>query len=72
MNHDGIPDVCQQPNCHAADLYGNGRIDGADLAALLSEWGPTNATTRADIDHSRQVDGADPAFLLSVWGRCTN
>ena len=71
-NHDGIPDVCQQPTCHDADLYTNGRIDGADLAALLSEWGPVTPLTHSDFNHDGRVDGADLAFLLSVWGPCSN
>ena len=69
-NGNGIPDICESPTCHDVDLYRNGRIDGADLAALLSEWGPVNATTRSDFNHDGRVDGSDLAFLLSNWGPC--
>ena len=67
----GIPDVCETPlTCHNADLYPNGRIDGADLAALLSEWGPVNRPTRSDFNLDGLVNGSDLAFLLANWGPC--
>lgn len=68
----GIPDTCQAPTCRDADLYSNGRIDGADLAALLTEWGAAGPTTRADFDRDGRVDGADLGFLLANWGPCPN
>jgi hypothetical protein len=71
-NGNGIPDMCEVPTCHDGDLYPSGRIDGADLAALLSEWGTANANTRADLNHDGMVDGADLGFLLSFWGPCPN
>ena len=71
-NTNGIPDICQAPTCHDVDLYTNGRIDGADLAALLSEWGPPTPTTRSDFNHDGLVNGSDLAFLLSNWGPCPN
>ncbi len=69
-NGNGIPDICEGPTCHDVDLYRNGRIDGADLAALLSEWGLVNATTRSDFNRNGRVDGSDLATLLSNWGPC--
>jgi len=62
--------VDDTPRCTDADLYPNGRIDGADLAALLSEWGPVNPTTHSDFDHDGRVAGADLAYLLANWGPC--
>jgi hypothetical protein len=48
----------------AADIDNNGRIDGADLAALLGAWGGTGA---ADLNRDGHVDGADLAVLLDAW-----
>jgi hypothetical protein len=49
-----------------ADIDGNGVVDGADLAALLSNW---NNSGIGDIDGNGVVDGADLARLLSAqWG----
>jgi subtilisin family serine protease len=44
-------------------------IDGADLAAMLSAWGPVGLgrISYADLDHSGVVDGGDLAALLSNW-----
>lgn len=69
-NANGIPDVCEVPTCVDADLYRNGHIDGADLAALLSEWGPVTPATNSDFNHDGRVDGSDLAFLLANWGPC--
>jgi hypothetical protein len=70
LDGNGILDVCEQPTCHDADLYPNGRIDGADLGILLSEWGPLTPTTHSDINHDAMVDGADLGLLLANWGPC--
>jgi hypothetical protein len=48
-----------------ADLDGDGRVDGADLAVLLAAWG--SAGGAADLDGDGRVDGADLAVLLSAW-----
>lgn len=51
------------------------RIDGADLATLLSEWGPINNVTawESDLDGNGVIDGADLAALLALWGaQCSN
>jgi len=50
----------------AADLDGNGIIDGADLGALLAVWGTPDAA--ADLNGDGIVDGADLGVLLSAWG----
>jgi len=58
---------------------GDGKVDGADLAYMLSEWGPTgDAGSLADLvtnatfapPEDGQVDGADLGFLLNHWGDC--
>jgi hypothetical protein len=51
----------------------DGRIDGADLGAVLSYWGPATSTptSRAcDVDNNGVVNGADLGLLLSNWGLC--
>ncbi len=52
------------------DVGGDGRVDGADIGALLSRWGPVPPGTRsaADMDGNGRVDGADLGSLLSNWG----
>jgi hypothetical protein len=68
-NSNGIPDVCEI-TCSDADLYPSGVINGADLGILLSEWGPTTASTTSDIDGDGTVGGGDLGLLLSFWGDC--
>ena len=68
-NGDGIPDGCQ---C-IGDIVANGQIDGADLAAVVSNWGPASASgiSRAcDTNGDGAVSGADLGFLLTIWGPC--
>jgi hypothetical protein len=48
-----------------ADLDGNGSVDAADLAMLLSQWG-TDGT--ADLSGDNIVGAEDLAMLLSMWG----
>lgn len=56
------------PPC-AADLNGDGQVDGADLAILLGDWGPAKSSP-ADFNDDQQVNGADLAILLGEWGPC--
>ena len=70
IDNNGIPDICQPPTCHEADLFRNSIVDGADLGVLLSEWGPANANTPSDVNHDGRVDGSDLSFLLANWGPC--
>lgn len=51
------------------DLSGDGVVDGADLGALLAQWGTGNVS--ADLDASGSVDGADLGILLANWGPCS-
>ena len=68
-NSNAIPDICEA-TCSDADLYPSGVINGADLGILLSEWGPTTASTTSDIDGDGTVGGGDLGLLLSFWGDC--
>jgi len=75
-NSNGVPDTCEcaiNPSlsfCCPGDIYRNGRVDGADLGALLSEWGPVTPLTNSDLDGNGQVNGADLGILLAHWGPC--
>ena len=54
-----------------ADLDGDGDVDAADLAELISAWGPTEPCppfNPADLDEDCDVDAADLAELISNWG----
>jgi hypothetical protein len=68
MNQNAIPDSCE---C-IADLFLDGQVNGADLGALLSQWGPASASTVSDLNRDGNVDGADLGYLLANWGACTN
>ena len=76
FNRSGVPDTCEcainpsLPFCCPGDIYRNGRVDGADLGALLSEWGPVTPLTNSDLDGNGQVNGADLGILLAYWGPC--
>ena len=50
-----------------ADLDGDGRVDGVDLARLLAEWGRGGVT---DLDDDGLTGGSDLAVLLAYWGDC--
>ncbi len=51
-----------------ADLNGDGRVDGADLTAFLSQWGACDGCEcTADFDHDCTVGGNDLAVVLSSW-----
>jgi hypothetical protein len=70
-NTNGIPDICEQPQCQDADITNNQIIDGADLGAMLAFWGPVNPVLpQADINRDGEVNGADLSLLLSFWGPC--
>jgi len=50
------------------DLNGDGDVGAADLAILLSAWGPAAAGAAADFDRNGAVDGSDLARVLANWG----
>ena len=68
FNGNGVPDSCE---C-IGDLFVDGQFNGADLGALLSQWGPATAATASDLNRDGQVNGADLGYLLSGWGPCGN
>ena len=85
-NQNGDPDACEAPapECPGDTVTSrtfqppaDGKIDGADLAFLLGEWG-ANPGSPADIVTSATfapppdglVDAADLAVLLGGWGVC--
>jgi hypothetical protein len=49
------------------DLNGDQVVDGADLGALLGQWGTDGS---ADLNGDAIVDGADLGALLGAWGAC--
>lgn len=65
--HTVYVDVFSSMAGSGADLNGDGLVNGADLAALLSVWGSDGQGTGADINTDGIVDGADLADLLSNW-----
>jgi len=62
-NRDGIPDTC---GACIGDLTGDGSVNAADLAALLSAWG----SAAGDLDGDGTTGATDLAALLSAWGPC--
>jgi hypothetical protein len=52
------------PTCAPGDFDCNGAIDGADLTALLSNWGGPGAT---DVNGDGATDGLDLTVLLGAW-----
>ncbi len=61
-------DFCPDASC-PADLDCNGDVDAADLAKLLSSWGPCVGCP-ADFEGNGVVEAADLAELLANWGSC--
>lgn len=66
-----LANIVAPPTCDA-DLTGDGKVDGADLGALLGTWGPCNGTTQcpADINRDGQVNGADLGLIMGSFGWC--
>ena len=56
----------------AADLDGNGEVNGIDLAIILGKWGTNGGKDypNADIDGDGTIGGADLAQILGAWGAC--
>jgi hypothetical protein len=72
-NGNNIPDCCEAGTSCAcpADITGNGNVDAADLAAVLSAWGGApSGKENADINGDGSIDAADLAGVLSAWGPC--
>lgn len=62
LDHDDHSGHCM------GDMDANGRVDGQDLAMILSAWNTSNEM--ADLDNSNLVDGGDLTLALSMWGEC--
>jgi hypothetical protein len=52
------------------DITLDGVVNGADLGALLGDWGEVTSPTFADINRDGVVNGADLGMLLGNWGAC--
>jgi formylglycine-generating enzyme required for sulfatase activity len=52
------------------DVNDDGVVDGFDVAALLSQWGPSDESTTCDFDASGLVDAFDLTAVLATWGEC--
>jgi CxxC motif-containing protein (DUF1111 family) len=63
-NNDGIPDECG--NC-AADIDGDGTVNGMDLTLVLAGWGSGGSS---DVDGDGTTSGPDLAAVLAAWGPC--
>ena len=60
------------PPC-VADIVADGVVNGADLALVLTNWGPcATSTCVADIDRDGTVGGSDLSVVLAAWGGCAN
>jgi alpha-tubulin suppressor-like RCC1 family protein len=59
-----------QTNPCSGDIDLTGAVDGADLGALLSSWGPAPFGASTDTNGDGVVDGADLGALLANWGTC--
>ncbi len=60
---DVLPPACP------GDVNFDGVVNFADLAALLSAWGPQPCSS-ADVDGDENVGSSDLAVLLGAWGPC--
>jgi len=67
----GVTEPPPPTPCGFGDLNGDGVVDGADLGALLSQWGAVDPGTAADLNGDGVVDGADLGLLLGAWGTAT-
>lgn len=56
------------PAC-AADLDGDGLVEGSDLGIMLGSWG-TCSGCAADLDGDGLVEGSDLGIMLGSWGAC--
>jgi hypothetical protein len=61
---DGAGTLGPGASAPSPDLDGNGIVNAADLAALLSQWGSAGS---ADLDEDGNVGAADLAILLGAW-----
>lgn len=64
---DGVPMLAVP--LRMGDATGDAQVNGSDLGALLSSWGPVSANTAhpADFDGDSVVGALDLAMLLGAW-----
>lgn len=65
-NWDFYNDALAIPCRLAADIDCSGTVDGADLSAVLANWGPGHGPE--DLDGDGFVGGSDLAQVLTNWG----
>jgi len=54
-----------------ADATRDGVVDGADLGALLTDWGrPSRVNPRIDLDADGVISAGDLGLMLGAWGVC--
>jgi hypothetical protein len=71
-NPNDIVVVPGTPPC-VADIVTDGVVNGADLALVLTNWGPcAGSTCVADIDRDGVVGASDLSIVLASWGGCAN
>jgi hypothetical protein len=63
LNADGTLGTVAVPG----DVNGDGRVNGADLGAVLGTFGPASPGAPTDLDRNGVVDGADLGFVLGRW-----
>ena len=57
-----------KPSENRADLNRDGKIDGADMAQILSNFGQEGYLMKEDLNNDKIIDGADIGLLMSQWG----
>ncbi len=68
INAAAVVGYARDANPGPADMNGDGRVDGADLTAFLSQWGAcAGCDCTADFDGDCVVGGNDLALVLSTW-----
>ena len=51
-----------------SDVNGDGKVDIADLLAIVDHWGENSVLH--DVDESGVVDGSDLLLVIANWGDC--
>ena len=59
-------DVRTPRQVYAADLNGDGAVNGIDLGLFLAAWGDTEPNS-ADFNGDGVVDGIDLGLMLANW-----
>ena len=62
---DNPANICEVSDLPSADINGDGRVNGIDLAYVLTYWG--TQTALADLNRDGFVGGEDLTIILSSW-----